>query len=57
MMSEYTAIPFNPVIRFHGDVKRFAMLATVARFPYLQRERNGKVDVETIPRPGGAKVE
>jgi hypothetical protein len=26
MMSEPTAIPFNPVIPFHGDVKSFAML-------------------------------
>jgi hypothetical protein len=31
--------------------------ATVARFPYLQVERNDKVDVETIPRPQAAKVE
>jgi vanillate/3-O-methylgallate O-demethylase len=29
--------------------------ATVARFPYLQVERNDTIDVETIPRP--AKVE
>ena len=31
--------------------------ATVARFPYLQVERNDKIDVETIPRPQAAKVE
>jgi hypothetical protein len=30
--------------------------ATVARFPYLQVERNDKVDVETIPRPPATKV-
>lgn len=43
MIADPTLIPFNPVVPFHGDVKR-------ARFPYLQVERNDEVDVEKIPR-------
>jgi hypothetical protein len=46
VMLEPTAIPFNPVIPLHGDVKSFAMLG-----PYLHVERNDKIGVEKIPRP------
>ena len=38
-------------------VMKSLIRATVARFPYLQVERNDKIDVETIPRPQAAKVE
>ena len=52
-MSEPTAIPFNPVIPFHGDVKSFAMLG-----PFqgpMEFDGWRQVDVEKIPRL--AKVE
>jgi hypothetical protein len=59
-MTEPTLIPFNPVIPFHGDVwgspggRQKEIRATVARFPYLQVERNDLIDVERIPRRAGA---
>ncbi len=65
-MAEQSFIPFNPAIPFHGDStlgnevvvlwgspgwRQKESRATVARFPYLQVERNDQVDVEKIPRP------
>jgi hypothetical protein len=50
MMSEPVAIPFNPAIPFHGDVKSFAMLG-----PRLQVGHNDMIDADSIPHPAKAE--